>query len=101
MNFLDHLRARYIEQVVVALHITRPIAKTLAAISGFIETVGLDHRSHRTVKNNDAFAQQLVQRVDPFRRLIKAISHYRYISAKIRCSYGIATIKSIYPDMKI
>ncbi len=58
MNRLDDCRLGNTEQIVVALEIRPPVSKALATIGGFIKAMLLDHGSHATVENEDAFAQQ-------------------------------------------
>jgi len=62
----DDLGLRDGEQVVVALHVARPVGEAFTAVSGLVGTVALDRRTHRTVENEDSFAQdggELVGRV--------------------------------------
>ena len=42
-----------IEQVVVALQVTRPIAEPLAAKVRLLQSVLLDHRAHRAVEQDN------------------------------------------------
>lgn len=84
MDALDDLRLRQAQQVVVATLVARAAAvvavgvldvvvgvvvtlcETLAAVGGFVQLVLLDHGAHRAVDHQDAFAQQLLQRLRAF-----------------------------------
>ena len=60
----DHLGLGQHEQVVVALQIVRMVAEPArrrAAKVGLAELLSLDHRAHRAVEDEDAFAQQPLQ----------------------------------------
>src|SRR5262249_19199317 len=60
MQVLNDLRLRKVEQVVVAFKLDGVICE-LAAKSGFIQLVGLDHRAHRTVKNSDPVTKKFFE----------------------------------------
>ncbi|CAM2147897.1 hypothetical protein PT2222_10327 [Paraburkholderia tropica] len=62
VNLADDLRLREREQFVIALDVARIVLEALAAISGFVELVALDHRAHRAVENQDARSEQRGQR---------------------------------------
>ena len=61
VNVPDDVRLRQGEQVVVALEVVRKVGETFAAIVGFAELVGLDHRPHRAVQDEDALGEQGMQ----------------------------------------
>ncbi len=48
------------EQVVVALHVARPVGKASAAVIGLAQVILLNHRAHRAVEDEDALGQLLV-----------------------------------------
>ena len=58
MDTVDDFRAGERQQIIVALEIARMIGKTLAAIIGLLQFALLDHRSHRTVKHEQALLQE-------------------------------------------
>ena len=60
VNFLDHLRLRQHQQLVVALDVVDVCGKTLATIFGFAQLVALDHGTHRTVEYGDATLEQIL-----------------------------------------
>ena len=39
------------------------VGEALAAVGGFVEFMALDHRAHGAVDDEDALAQQLLQRI--------------------------------------
>jgi hypothetical protein len=52
-----NVRARQVEQVVVALLVLRPVFEAIASIGGFVQLVPLQRRSHRAVNDDDALAK--------------------------------------------
>jgi hypothetical protein len=46
------------EQIVVALHVGRPVGEPLAAVARLVRAVPLDGGAHGTVENEDALPQQ-------------------------------------------
>jgi hypothetical protein len=65
MDGLNNLGLREAEQVVVPLEVLRRILKPLPAESSLVQRVGLDHGAHRAVENDNALAQQALQRLRP------------------------------------
>ena len=64
MNVLDDLRLGEVQQIVVALEVLAvPILEPLAAKCRLVQLVLLDHRAHRAVEDDDAFAQQTLRDV--------------------------------------
>jgi hypothetical protein len=56
MDLTDCIRLGQHENVVVALEILRPVLEALAAKGGLVLAQILDHRAHRAVEHEDAFA---------------------------------------------
>ena len=61
MDVLDQLRLRDRQQVVVAFEILFPGGEALAAEIVLAEAVALNHRAHRTVKQDNAALEQIEQ----------------------------------------
>ena len=61
MDLLDHIGPRKGEQVVVALQVVAVVAKALAAKILLAEVIGLHHRPHRSVIDEDAFLKDFTQ----------------------------------------
>ena len=64
MNVFDDGGLRQRQQVVVALHVPRPVLEARAAIARLIELVTLDHRTHGAIEQHDALLEELAQRGD-------------------------------------
>jgi hypothetical protein len=47
-----------VEQIVVSLHIARPIFEAFAAIARLVQFVGLNHRAHGAINDDNSLAQQ-------------------------------------------
>src|SRR5262249_46348117 len=71
VDFLNNRGTGQIEKVVEAFKILRPAFESLATKRGFVQLIGLDHRSHRTVQEYDAFLQYPIE----VRRLIHMLTH--------------------------
>ena len=56
------------EQVVVALEVARMVAEALAAEVRVAEPLGLDHRAHGAVDDDDPLAQQADEGLGAVRR---------------------------------
>ena len=61
MNISDYLRTCEIEEVIVALEVPLPILETFATEILFSQLAFLNHRSHGSVNENDAFPEKLAQ----------------------------------------
>jgi len=61
MNLLDDLWPRDIQQIVISLKIFAPFPKALATIGRLLQLIGLDHRAHGTVDNDDPFPEESLQ----------------------------------------
>ena len=61
VDLTDDVRLRQGKQIIVALHIPRPILETFPTVRRLVQFVALDHRAHGAVEKNDARSQQLVQ----------------------------------------
>ena len=80
----------------MALQITIPIGKALAAKISLLQDVLLDHSAHRAIENDDALGQELGQGMMPVIGLIIAhkVAGYRSLSLE-------STFISTYQDMLI
>jgi hypothetical protein len=58
MDFLDRLRLRENQKVVVALLVAGASGKSLAAEMAFVKTQALDFGAHRTVEDEDALTSR-------------------------------------------
>ena len=68
VNFLDDLRLREHEQLVVAPEVlTLPVEKSRPAKRRLIQFVLLDDRAHRTIDDDDALLQQSFERAGAIR----------------------------------
>jgi hypothetical protein len=54
----DDLGGGDAQQVVVALHVARPVGEPLAAVARLVRTVPLDGGAHRAVEDQDPLLQQ-------------------------------------------
>ncbi len=61
LDGLDDVRAAEQQQVVVALHVARPVCEALAAVVLFLQLVALDHGAHAAVEDQDALLQGFLQ----------------------------------------
>ncbi|MCY1284935.1 hypothetical protein D9M70_338560 [compost metagenome] len=61
LDGLDHVRAAQQQQVVVALHVARPVGEAGAAVVLFLQLVALDHGAHAAVEDQDALFERLLQ----------------------------------------
>jgi hypothetical protein len=57
VNFLQNIRLRDAEQIIVAFEIRGPVLEPITAIVGFLQLVCLDHGTHSTIKRQNAPAQ--------------------------------------------
>ena len=62
VDLLHHVRAGDREQVGVALQVLRVAGEALAAVVGLAQALGLDHRAHGPVDDDDALGQERAQR---------------------------------------
>src|SRR5438477_358880 len=68
MNFLDHLRLSQVQQLKAALEIfSLPVAEFFSTVILLRQFSALDHRAHGAVEHDDAFAQELFQRMNLIR----------------------------------
>jgi hypothetical protein len=65
----NHVRSCQHQQVVVALEIPHPVGEARTPVIAFLQPVGLDHRAHRAVQDQDALGQGLLDLLSSF--------HYR------------------------
>jgi hypothetical protein len=56
---------RQAQHIVVAFDVAVVSGKARAAIIGFFQLAALDHRAHRAIKDQDAGAERLRQRIQP------------------------------------
>ncbi len=56
-------RLRQREQVVVALLVAAVIVEAIAVIGVRIQPMGLDHRAHGAIQNQDALLEQAMKKV--------------------------------------
>jgi len=61
VDVLDDLWLGQHEEIVVALHVARPIGEAGPAIVGFLELVTLDHGAHGAVDDEDALGGGLFE----------------------------------------
>ncbi len=59
MYVLNNLWLSQYQQVVITLQVMGPVCKTFTTIICFLKPMTLDHGSHRTVNNQDAFGKKL------------------------------------------
>ena len=62
MDRRDRVGLGQAQQVAVAAQVARVVAEALAAEVGLAEPVGLEHRAHRAVEDEDPLAQEAGQR---------------------------------------
>ena len=73
MDAFDDVRLRDVEQVVEALEVLpAPVREPRAAKGRLLQPVLLDHRAHRTVQDDDAFAQQTFEMFNSVRHVLDA-----------------------------
>ncbi len=61
LDGLDDVGAGEQQQVVVALHVARPVSETLAAVVRLFQLVALDHGAHAAVEDQDALLECLLE----------------------------------------
>ena len=64
MDRLEDVGAGEGEDVVVALQVLRVVPEALPAVVGLGQAVGLHHRPHRAVDDDDPLREQRLERVD-------------------------------------
>jgi len=55
----DDLGLRQNEGIIVALEVLLPVLEALAPVTGLVELVALDHRTHRPIDDEDALGRGL------------------------------------------
>lgn len=62
VNFFDDVGTREAEEIVVALEVVREVREAGATEIGFLQGVGLDHRTHRAIEDGDALGKDRAKR---------------------------------------
>ena len=57
MNFLDHGRLGDVEHVIQSLEVLAPTFETLTTKTRLVHPIGLEHRTHRPIEDDDAIMQ--------------------------------------------
>src|SRR6185295_5678205 len=81
----DDLRLRERQQIVVALDVVLMVLEAFAAIFGFAEVIGLDHRPHGAIEDEDARVQggfELEQTAGGHRKEGRAFKSRKLLIAK-------------------
>ncbi len=58
MDGADDLGLRQRQEIVVALEVSRPVRKPFPTVVSFFESVGLNHRPHGAIQEQDAFLEK-------------------------------------------